>query len=363
MLSQKTKKHYHWLDLLRFIAAFLVVLTHNRGMFFVEYNLLPAGQKNIFTQALFFLTRFAEEPVIVFFVLSGFLVGGNAIERIMNNTVDIRLYCIDRFVRIFLPLLASSLLVIIIFILSHNPVPFTAIGASFLSFQGVFTDCNYNPPLWSLAYEIWFYILMGCVMTICRSKPGGNTIIPLLILAVTMYFLAKLNGLYMLIWLIGAMAYFLPKQNIPFRKIKIPALLVLSAGAFGLSQLASASNLSGIPKWKFLDHVSASIFLALVTCLLVQHLCGSRPQKKAGILLDGLGTKLAAFSYTLYLTHYPLMRLLAYWGFPKSTALNAVSVSYYACAITIALIIAWLVYSISEKHTPFIKTLLINRLK
>ena len=43
-----TKKHFYWIDLFRFIAAFLVLLTHYRGMFFVEYGLLPENEHHIF---------------------------------------------------------------------------------------------------------------------------------------------------------------------------------------------------------------------------------------------------------------------------------------------------------------------------
>ena len=38
----ENKVHYYWLDLVRFTAAFLVLICHFRGAFFVEYTLLPA---------------------------------------------------------------------------------------------------------------------------------------------------------------------------------------------------------------------------------------------------------------------------------------------------------------------------------
>ena len=40
--------HYYWLDLIRFLAEFLVLSSHFRGAFFVEYGLLPAEQQNAF---------------------------------------------------------------------------------------------------------------------------------------------------------------------------------------------------------------------------------------------------------------------------------------------------------------------------
>lgn len=47
--------HFYWLDLLRFLAALIVVLGHFRGAFFVEYSLLPVNQQNpiVFVLRLF----------------------------------------------------------------------------------------------------------------------------------------------------------------------------------------------------------------------------------------------------------------------------------------------------------------------
>ena len=53
----ENKVHYYWLDLVRFTAAFLVLICHFRGAFFVEYTLLPAEQKNPLIFAFYSLTR------------------------------------------------------------------------------------------------------------------------------------------------------------------------------------------------------------------------------------------------------------------------------------------------------------------
>ena len=100
------------------------MLAHYRGHFFVEYGLLPDNQKNIYTQILYFLTRLGGEPVLVFFVISGFLVGGTSIKKILDNNVNTQSYFIDRSVRILLPLLASSVMVIIINLITKVQIPF-----------------------------------------------------------------------------------------------------------------------------------------------------------------------------------------------------------------------------------------------
>ena len=72
----KQKIHFLWLDATRFIAAFMVLFSHSRNDFFLPYGELPTDDKGIFTAIFYALGRLGHEAVIVFFVLSGFLVGG-----------------------------------------------------------------------------------------------------------------------------------------------------------------------------------------------------------------------------------------------------------------------------------------------
>lgn len=81
MNSEQKQIHYHWLDLIRFIAAFLVVAVHVRCEFFNTYSLLDHNSQNYFTQVFFFLNSFGGQAVIIFFVLSGFLVGGKILSE------------------------------------------------------------------------------------------------------------------------------------------------------------------------------------------------------------------------------------------------------------------------------------------
>ena len=73
--------HYAWLDWLRFGAAFAVLLCHARGGTWMDYGSLDAGSKNLIAAMFFAVTRPNLEPVVVFFVLSGFLVGGVSLAR------------------------------------------------------------------------------------------------------------------------------------------------------------------------------------------------------------------------------------------------------------------------------------------
>lgn len=97
------KKHYYWLDSLRFLTAFTVLLVHARASSFVEYGALV--EKNIYIAVGFAISRLGNEAVLVFFVLSGFFVGGKVIEKTLKGDFSLSQYAVDRSVRIFLPLI------------------------------------------------------------------------------------------------------------------------------------------------------------------------------------------------------------------------------------------------------------------
>ena len=95
--------HYYWLDALRFIAALMVLLNHTRNDFFMMYGDLPLSQHGLLSFTFYTIMRLGHEAVVVFFVLSGFLVGGRGMERLKHGTMDARSYIIDRFSRIYPP--------------------------------------------------------------------------------------------------------------------------------------------------------------------------------------------------------------------------------------------------------------------
>ena len=82
--SNEAPKHY-WLDWLRFAAALTVVVVHVRGALLLPFGSLPVEQRSLPVAALYLLTRIGNEAVVVFFVLSGFLVGGKAFERMADR--------------------------------------------------------------------------------------------------------------------------------------------------------------------------------------------------------------------------------------------------------------------------------------
>lgn len=354
MLSNISSQKYYWLDLIRFLAAFVVLASHYRGAFFVEYAILPNAQQNIFSSIFFFVTRLGEESVLIFFVLSGFLVGGKSIEKIIKAQVNVKSYILDRAVRIFLPLFASVLLVIVLDLIMNDKIPFLDIAGSILSLQGLFTDCYSNAPLWSLSYEVWFYIMTGCILVMFSKSKIKFGIVSFIVLTICFLVFLKLDSKYLFIWSLGALAFHLPKLA-SFKKntARIFLGLFVVAGIV-LSQLTSESR-SGLMNLDFISRDVILIVLGAAVALFILTIIELKPKNRFSNYFERMGGKLAVFSYSLYLTHYPLMEFLRYLGLPKSKAINLQSIGLFILEISIALLVGYGVYLISEKHTKKVK--------
>jgi len=79
------KRTSHFLDLSRAASAFLVLIGHIHMVLFVDIE-----KSKLFSVGSFFnfISSYAHQAVIVFFVLSGFLVGRSAINSISENNLN-----------------------------------------------------------------------------------------------------------------------------------------------------------------------------------------------------------------------------------------------------------------------------------
>jgi len=231
---------------------------------------------------------------------------------------------------------------------------------SLLSLQGILTDPAFE-TLWSLSYEVWFYILTcGVGIIIMKRKEGNvlkyNTGIALFLLSLLAFI--KLSVTYLFVWIIGAIALWRePKPN----RTVLLTMAIISFSIMILLQLGSGSHfiansvVSDDALRKFLIVLFGFSFAKFI-----QHVIQIAPSSvtvRGGILLviNGLGSRLAAFSYTLYLTHVPVLKLLIGLGAPKSTSLSASSIGLYFLWLTIAMAVAYALYYLFERNTSKVK--------
>jgi peptidoglycan/LPS O-acetylase OafA/YrhL len=359
MKLKNKKSHFYWLDLVRFLAALTVVIVHTRAASFVEYGALLASEKTFGATIFFALTRIGNEAVIIFFVLSGFLVGGRALKRISKGTFRPFDYTIDRMVRIFLPLIPALLLTAIVGMIidgSFEPLIFLA---NIFSLQGVLVpEFGGNAPLWSLAYEVWFYIL-ALLIGLLVLNPKLN-FIPASAVVLVLCIFTYLSPTYMFCWLIGVMAYTRTPEKLSLQVLLIAIFLsIYSLIGIQIGYATVSVNL-GYLQLYFPSLEICRILLAASAALIFQQLILVKPSKNYTIGLDRIGTKFAVFSYTLYLTHYPILELLSYFTLERSKEINQVSVGYFFVALLICLVVAWIMYMLFERHTNLVKSQLKN---
>ena len=139
------------LDILRAIAILCVVIIHSS-------NFMPES----FIQIIQYI---AFDGVSIFFVLSGFLIGGILIRTVaQTQTLNIKQLCTFWLRRWFRTLPNYFLVLVMLCILSYfmvNQFSIWSVKAYFLFLQNFCTpQASFFPESWSLAIEEWFYLLI-----------------------------------------------------------------------------------------------------------------------------------------------------------------------------------------------------------
>jgi peptidoglycan/LPS O-acetylase OafA/YrhL len=299
----------NFLDLLRWIAALVVVVTHIRSTIMVPHSELVST--NFFFDIFFFVSNIGHEAVIVFFVLSGFLVGGNTLDSFISNKFSWWSYLVNRMSRLYIVLVPA---LIIGFALDYfgsyfyepyymnqyafgpfaydvtTRVNFDTFVMNLLMMQtSLSTQFGSNGPLWSLAYEFWYYLTFPLILGVIYNK---NILSRFLYTVILLFCFLVLNTqifIYFIYWLVGVIVYLLYKN-----KSKAYSHFYISLVIFILSVYLSYINFFSVYKLSL-------FFLAITTGYLIYSL-----QTKK-IYYSGFNVKMASFSYTLYLYHAPLL--------------------------------------------------------
>jgi peptidoglycan/LPS O-acetylase OafA/YrhL len=306
------------LDVLRWLSALEVMVNHVRDLFFADFHTLQ--NPGLATRLLYTVTGFGYEAVIVFFVLSGFLVGGKTVLDMTAGRFTASRYGIDRFSRIYVVLVPALLLT---YLCDHlGPALFPdapiylggawspALAYDYRARIGVvqflcnlanlqFTACTpygTNGPLWSLAYEWVYYLSFPVLLASLRHAAFRASYLLRVLLAAAgvaaLYYCSKdLIELYP-IWLMGVAARLVARRR-PFGwGVTVAAFMVLP-----ISLLATRLGLA--PRLPSLYLLGLSLGLLISAAPLLRLEAASR-----------INQHLAAFSYSLYAFHFPLVVFL-----------------------------------------------------
>ena len=211
-----------------------------------------------------------------------------------------------------------------------------------------------NVALWSLSYEVWFYIRAGAgLMLVGRQGPAAR-IGPLLGVVLAWLVFVHLEAMYLFAWLTGVACWFIGRSRRPW----LFWFLAVSLSAVGLvlMQLTSQSAQVDLKGFRFIDRSFAVVTFALGLGLLVSAFAHLEARTPFWQRITSWGTEASKFSYSLYLFHTPVIILLQHVPiFERYTTLNLRTfVIYLACA-AVLLGSAYLFYFVFERRTPQVR--------
>jgi len=374
-----------FLDFSRWLAAFVVFIGHLRGVIFIGYPDLPSGERSYLVGALYFLSGFGLSSVVVFFVLSGFLVGGIGITKVKSGRFDTLNYSIDRFVRLFIVYVPALVLTLILDFIGNRFFTDTGLwncGSALMCEH--FSDFTkllslktflmnlfmlqsfYSPyfgsakPLWSLSYEFWFYVefgLLAAALLHGRALRGRLAIVAIIVAAFLGFRFLALLG----VWFIGVAVSLYAGDKLRNPLLSIVAFVLSSFAMRRFGALEAASDL----KEYLLIYMNALSFAWVI--ISVKDLPLTIFSRFAS-----LNKFFADFSYTVYLIHFPLMLfvvgVIAHFfnitqiitGFMPT---SPVGLKLYFSTLILVLSLCRLFAQCTERHTDNIRAELKGRLR
>lgn len=356
--ATKSYPHIAWIDFLRGISAFAVVLFHVRVDLWVGWNEISSHPQNYglverIVSLLSLPLPFFGYAVMMFFLVSGFCIH----YPYANSERELKLksYFIRRFFRIYPPYIA----VIFLGLLSEQLTHFLGQSSSSIKtvVQSIFMTQNYgsgqmvsNPSLWSLPVEVELYLVYPFFYWILLRwgirRAMMFVLVTSLLASGSLLFLGNslISGSflkYWIIWCAGALLAEWKKQDqVPpwysHHTIVVLSIIVVAVAAYLLSVPVDLQNF---------------IWAGAYFMIMLWGLSKPDPLLKLGGLLRNICLFLGLISYSLYLVHFPFFRLggaawLAVFGSKPGNLL----IAFIACLLCIPISYAFYNFFEAPSH-------------
>ena len=317
------------LDMIRGLAALAVLYGHARVLLIhsVSDDIYISPISRIF----YLLSGYGHSAVIIFFVLSGYLVGGSVVRATASGRWSWADYLLARGVRLYLVLVPALLLTTCWDRIALKAVsdrlgnedtaiaiitsPQVAAHSGLATFLGnlaflqtiVVPTYGSNSALWSLSNEAWYYLIFPPLWMAGNSDQTPRRRIAYAAAGLTMLFFVgpRIFALFP-VWLLGVGLFLLPRlRMMAYRSsvgiAAIPLMIVLGLITIGKLPNGYLAN--------YCVAFSFSLFM-----LAILHRSSPRSQG----LYPRSAAILANCSYTLYLTHLPILICLrSFWTYER----------------------------------------------
>jgi peptidoglycan/LPS O-acetylase OafA/YrhL len=363
------------LNAIRGAAALIVLLGHARSLFFSSFtaNSQPVPAANYVARGNH--TTVGEEAVIVFFVLSGYLVGGSVIRSVQNGTWSWKSYLFKRITRLWVVLIPALFFGISLDVLgmhlfesatsiyagpASTLVPhdlaarlsWKVIAANALFLQGILSPtAGTNNSLWSLAYEWWYYLQFPLLMLAFSktTKPSIRVLYLASLLGSAFFVGTEIVALFPT-WLLGAAIAALPVTKLS-KAFAIPLL------TFSISCLVLVKRFD-VSRYGAAWGVAIAFSLILFCAVRQRGSCTNIVYRRvAGFFSD--------ISYTLYLIHLPLAIFICAlvdrpWHY---YSLSVKNISMFILMNAAVVVAAAIFHRMFEGNTDRIRRVLANKSK
>lgn len=351
-----------YLDFVRFLAAATVFIVH--------------ANYSRFTGGLPILWRFSElgnDAVMVFFVLSGFVIAYVADKK----EKTLKDYFLSRLARLYSVTAPALVLTVVLDSIGSHiayglydgrwfqaDYPVWRFVANFFFVNEIWFSSVRpfsNGPFWSLGYEFWYYVIFAAWWYL--KRPVGYFAV-----AVVCLFVGPKILILLPVWLLGVWVYFrIATKPVSeavgwalllgsgtayciFRQSGCPQILLnWTVAHFGLS--FANENLA----WSK-DFLSSYVIGAFVAIHFIGVAAVASRLARIFGFFEAPIRYLAGYTFAIYLFHYPLLQFFA-------AATTAVSVSSsLRSAITVlgTAIAIWVLGTVTEKRKSDLKKLLLS---
>lgn len=340
-------------------------------MLFVPYE--NALEANFLAKGFYLITGYGHQAVMIFFVLSGFLVGGKIIESLEEDKFNFCSYLIDRFSRLYPVFFASLILGGALDLFgsvnffesgiysarSENPVGvigydaisrlnFTSFFVNFFMLQGLMGPTfGSNGPLWSIVMEFWYYIIFPLMAIPFYTKISHVRWLSVIVLIPVIFLLSLNIEFYILftVWLLGVFV----------RKIKVP---ISSTGiAFFMLLLCLMNSRFGFGNYYIRD-----LLVGMGCMLIISAVLNGGHFPNFG---RSFNKQISDFSFSIYCFHFPVVAfILAYLNINVNQSTLPIAdryaIFFIICVVSIGL--SFLLSRITEVHTPIIRDFIKNKI-
>lgn len=315
-MSQQQSKSFANLEVLRFAAAFAVVLYHYKHFALVGHTARGFDISAVpFYDALRPLYLRGFLAVDLFWILSGFIFFSQYLSSIAGGRIDAREFSVRRFSRLYPLHLATALFVFVAqfayvaltpantwYVYRSNSLNDLVLHLVFASQWDESRTYTLNGPVWSVSLEILAYISFFIVAKYLR-RPGLIVAAAPAVLVLGVIHKSPLFTMLACFYLGGGVWFATARARAMSRHLRWGAVSAALAAMAALLWRSRASTMHRI-EMTALDALSVLIAFALVIFALA-----TIPQLQ-GRWSRGAST-LGSMTYSSYLVHFPLQLTLA----------------------------------------------------